>query len=137
MEHKQILRQAIVPHSTPGDDPAFYEYEKKTFLLPRVDQKQFNLWGLDPQQFIDDMMATNPGRIKEMSTSQIVYAAGRFAKLRFPGADLGLDQQFINQVRSEVLVGIMAFVAYISLVWYLKWLSGPLEARQGTAHHPS
>ena len=101
LEHKPILRQAIVPHSTPGDDPAFYEYEKKTFLLPRVDQKQFNLWGLDPQQFMDDMMATNPGRIKEMSTSQIVYAAGRFAKLRFPGADLGLDQHFTNQVRRE------------------------------------
>lgn len=104
LENKPILRQAVVPHSTPGDDPAFYEYDNKTFLLPQVDQKQFNLWGLDPQRFIQDMMTTNPGRIKELSTSQIVEAAGRFAKLRFPGAHLGLDKQFIKQVRDKAIL---------------------------------
>ena len=53
-------------------------------------------WSLDPQPVVDDIMATNPGRIKEIFISQIIYAAGRFAKLRFPNAGLGLDQHFIN-----------------------------------------
>ncbi|CAF9908518.1 MAG: hypothetical protein ALECFALPRED_004663 [Alectoria fallacina] len=97
LENKPILRQAVVPHSTPGDDPANYEYERNTFLLPRADPNQFNLWGLDPQRFIEDMLATNPGRIKELSTGQIVQAAAKFAQLRFPGANLGLDEQFMKQ----------------------------------------
>ena len=111
LENKTVLRQAVVPHSTPGDGPAYYEYDKKTFLLPMVDQKQFDPWGLDPQRFIEAMLLANPGRIKELSTSQMIQAAGKFAKLRFPGANLGLDQQFIKQVRDKVGVGIV-FAAY-------------------------
>lgn len=108
LENKPILRQAVVPHSTPGDDPANYEYERNTFLLPRADPNQFNLWGLDPQRFIEDMLATNPGRIKELSTGQIVQAAAKFAQLRFPGANLGLDEQFMKQVRNEVSGSIIS-----------------------------
>ena len=72
----------MVPHSTPGNDPAFYQHQNKVFLLPAVKPKQFNLWGLDPQQFIEDMLDTKKGRIKELSTSQILAAAGNFANLR-------------------------------------------------------
>lgn len=106
--NKPTSRLAIVPHSTPGDDPAFYQHENKTFLLPKVDPKQFNLWGLDPRQFIKDMLDTNKGRDKELSTSQILAAAGKFANLRFPGANMGLDEQFVKQVRDATGVSIMS-----------------------------
>ena len=95
----------MVPHSTPGDDPAFYQHENETFVLSKVKPNQVNLWGLDPQQFIKDMLKTNEGRIKELSTSQILAAARKFAHLRFPGANLDLAEK---QVRDETSVIIMS-----------------------------
>ena len=98
----------MVPHSTPGNDPAFYQHQNKVFLLPEVKPNQFNLWGLDPQQFIEDLLDTNKDRDKELSASQIVAAAGEFANLRFPGANMGLDEQFVKQVRNETNVSILS-----------------------------
>ena len=112
LEKKAVIPQAVLPYSTPGYDPAFYQHEKKTFLLPAVNINQFNLWGLDPQRFIDDMLSTNPGRIKELSTAQIIHAVGKFAELRFPGAHLGLNKLFKKQVRRRASM-VITSTAYL------------------------
>lgn len=101
LDNKPMLPQAIIPHSTPNNDVAFFNFYGKRFLLPWVDESQFNRSGLDAQRFIKDVLEINPGRLKELDRLCILIGAAQFAKQRFPGAMPGLEHEFIKQVRRE------------------------------------
>lgn len=111
LDNKPMLRQAIVPHSTPNNDLAFFEFSGKRFLLPLVQQSLFNASGLDVQHFIEEVVAINPGRFKELDQICILIGATQFALQRFQGAMSGLESQFIKQVRHYAYPSTI-FMAY-------------------------
>ena len=109
----------------PENRPYYENMVARVSVLP-VGYWLFNLWGLDPERFIKDMLSTNPGRIKELSKAQIVHAAGKFAELHFPGAHLGLNKLFKKQVRHETSMHSI-FASYQNQVRNHTWFGGSCE----------
>lgn len=94
-------RCAIMPHSTPNNDPASFEFFGRRLWLPLAHESLFNLSGLDVQKFIEAVLAINPGRLKDLDEATLLVGAGQFALQRFQGAMRELDLEFIRQVRLD------------------------------------